>query len=80
VLAWKASRVLRSVRRYCYNYCQKLSISVVGFRRLLREEVRRRKSSAKTLKDQMLAEMLEEMASAIEADSQCNEFVFARKL
>jgi hypothetical protein len=47
---------------------------------LLRKEVVRRKSSVKALKDKMLAEMLEEMASAIEADSQRNTFVFARKL
>ena len=47
---------------------------------LLREEVVRRKKSAKTLKEKMLAEMLEEMASAIETDSQQNAFVFARKL
>jgi hypothetical protein len=47
---------------------------------LLREEVVRQKSSAKTLKEKMLAEMLEEMVSVIEADSQRNTFVFARKL
>ena len=47
---------------------------------LLRGEVVRQKSSAKTLKEKMLAEMLEEMVSVIEADSQRNVFVFARKL
>jgi hypothetical protein len=47
---------------------------------LLRGEVVRQKSSAKTLKEKMLAEMLEEMVSVIEADSQRNTFVFARKL
>lgn len=46
----------------------------------LREEAVRQKSSAKTLKGKMLAEMLEEMVSVIEADSQRNTFVFARKL
>ena len=46
----------------------------------LRGEVIRQKSSAKTLKENMLAEMLEEMVSVIEADSQRNAFVFARKL
>jgi hypothetical protein len=47
---------------------------------LLREEVVRQKSSAKTLKEKMLVEMLDEMLSVIEADSQHNAFVFARKL
>jgi hypothetical protein len=47
---------------------------------LLRGEVVRQKSSAKTLKARMLAEMLEKMVSVIEADSQSNAFVFARKL
>lgn len=47
---------------------------------LLRGEVVRRKSSAKTLKETMLAEMLEEMVSVIEANPQRNAFVFARKL
>jgi hypothetical protein len=47
---------------------------------ILRKEVVRQKSSAKTLKEKMLAEMLEEMVSVIEADSQRNAFVFARKL
>lgn len=47
---------------------------------MLRNEVVRQKSSAKTLKEKMLAEMLEEMVSVIEADSQRNAFVFARKL
>ncbi len=47
---------------------------------LLRGEVVRQKSSAKTVKEKMLAEMLEEMVSVIEADSQRNAFVFARKL
>jgi hypothetical protein len=47
---------------------------------LLRKEVVRRKSSVKALKDKMLAEMLEEMASAIEADSQRNTFVFCKKI
>lgn len=47
---------------------------------LLTGEVVRRKSSAKTLKETMLAEMLGEMVSVIEADSQRNAFVFARKL
>lgn len=47
---------------------------------LLRGEVVRQKSSAKTLKGKMLVEMLEEMVSVIEADSQRNAFVFARKL
>ena len=47
---------------------------------LLRGEVVRRKSSAKTLKETMLAEMLEEMVSVIKADSQRKTFVFARKL
>ncbi|HKO44153.1 MAG TPA: hypothetical protein VJU84_12830 [Pyrinomonadaceae bacterium] len=46
----------------------------------LREEVVRQKSSAKTLKEKMLAEMLEEMASVMEAHSQRNAFVFARTL
>src|SRR5690349_5859245 len=35
---------------------------------MLRNEVVRQKSSAKTLKEKMLAEMLEEMVSVIEAD------------
>ena len=47
---------------------------------LLRGEVFRQKSSAKTLKEKMLAEMLEEMVSVIEADSRRNAFVFARAL
>lgn len=47
---------------------------------LLRVEVVRRKSSAKTLKEKMLAEMLEEMVTVIEGDSQRNGFVFARTL
>ena len=47
---------------------------------LLEREVVRQQSSAKTLKEKMLAEMLEEMVSIIEADSQPNTFVFARKL
>jgi hypothetical protein len=47
---------------------------------LLKREVVRQQSSAKTLKEQMLAEMLEEMVSVIETDSQRNTFVFARKL
>jgi hypothetical protein len=47
---------------------------------MLRNEVVRQKSSAKTLKEKMLTEMLEEMVSVIEADSQRNAFVFARKL
>ena len=47
---------------------------------LLRGEVVRQKSSAKTLKEKMLAEMLEEMIKVTEADSQRNAFVFARKL
>jgi hypothetical protein len=47
---------------------------------LLREEVVRQKSSAKSLKEKMLAEMLEEMVSVIEADSKRKTFVFARKL
>lgn len=46
----------------------------------LREEAIRQKSSAKTLKEKMLAEMLEEMVSVIKADSQRKTFVFARKL
>ncbi len=47
---------------------------------LLRGEVGRQKSSAKTLKEKMLAEMLEEMVSVIEADSHRKAFVFARTL
>lgn len=47
---------------------------------LLKREVVRQQSSAKTLKEKMLAEMLEEMVSIIEAHSQPNTFVFARKL
>ena len=47
---------------------------------LLKREVVRQQSSAKTLKEKMLAEMLEEMVSIIESDSQPNTFVFARKL
>ncbi len=47
---------------------------------VLRGEVVRQKSSATTLKNKMLAEMLEEMVSVMEADSQRNMFVFARKL
>jgi hypothetical protein len=46
----------------------------------LRKEALRQKSFAKTLKEKMLAEMLEEMVSVIEADSQRNAFVFARTL
>jgi len=46
----------------------------------LREKAIRQKSSAKTLKEKMLAEMLEEMVSVIEADSQRKAFVFARTL
>ena len=45
---------------------------------MLRKEVVRQKSSAKTLKEKMVAEMLEEMVSVIDADSQRNAFVFAR--
>jgi hypothetical protein len=47
---------------------------------LLKDEVTQRKISAKTLKEEMLAEMLEEIMSFIEADLQRNMFVFARKL
>lgn len=47
---------------------------------MLRGEVVRQKSSARTLKEKMLAEMLEEIAKVIEADSQRSTFVFARKL
>lgn len=47
---------------------------------LLRGEVVRQKTSAKTLKEKMVAEMLEEMVSVMEADSQRKAFVFARKL
>ena len=47
---------------------------------LLRGEVVRQKSTAKTLKEKMLAEMLEEMVSVIEAGSQRKGFVFARTL
>lgn len=47
---------------------------------LLKGEVVRQKSSAKTLKEKMLAEMLEEMVSVMETHSQRNAFVFARKL
>lgn len=47
---------------------------------LLEREVVRQQSSAKTLKEKMLAEMLEEMVSIIEAHSQPNTFVFARRL
>ena len=47
---------------------------------LLNGEVVRQKSSAKTLKEKMLAEMLEEMVSVIETDSQRDTFVFARIL
>lgn len=47
---------------------------------MLRREVVRQKSSAKTLKEKMVAEMLEEMVSVIEADSHRNAFVFARNL
>lgn len=47
---------------------------------MLRKEAVRQKSSAKTLKEKMLAEMLEEMVSVVEADSQRNSFVFARNL
>jgi hypothetical protein len=46
----------------------------------LRGEVVRQKSSAKTLKEKMIAEMLEEMVSVFEADSRRNGFVFARTL
>src|SRR5687767_7915325 len=42
---------------------------------MLRKEVVRQKSSAKTLKEKMVAEMLEEMVSVIEADSHRNAFV-----
>ena len=48
--------------------------------KLLSAEVGRQKISAKTLKEKMLVEMLEEMVSVIEAHSQRNAFVFARKL
>jgi hypothetical protein len=47
---------------------------------LLKDEAVQRKNSAKTLKEEMLAEMLEEMVLFIEADSLRNDFVFARKL
>lgn len=47
---------------------------------LLRGDIIRRKSTAKTLKEKMLAEMLEEMVSVIEGDPQRNGFVFARRL
>jgi hypothetical protein len=47
---------------------------------LLKGEVVRQKSSAKTLKETIVAEMLEEMISVIEAGPQRNAFVFARKL
>ena len=46
----------------------------------LKAEVVRQKSSAKTLKEKMLVEMLEEMVSVIDADSQRKTFVFARRL
>lgn len=47
---------------------------------LLRKEAVRQKSSAKSLKEKMVAEMLEEMVSVIEVDSKHKTFVFARKL
>jgi hypothetical protein len=47
---------------------------------LLRKEAVRQKSSAKSLKEKMVAEMLEEMVSVIEVDSKRKTFVFARKL
>jgi hypothetical protein len=47
---------------------------------MLRKEVVRQKSSAKTLQEKMVAEMLEEMVSVIESDSHRNAFVFARNL
>ena len=47
---------------------------------LLKGEVVRQKRSAKTLREKMLAEMLEEMVSVVEAASQRNVFVFARTL
>jgi hypothetical protein len=47
---------------------------------LLKEEVVRQESSAKTLKEKMLAEMLDEMASVMEGHPQRSVFVFARKL
>jgi len=46
----------------------------------LKEEAVRLKSSANTLKEVMLYEMLEEMISYIEAHLQKNRFVFAREL
>ena len=47
---------------------------------LLKGEAVRQKRSAKTLREKMLAQMLEEMVSVIEAASQRNVFVFARTL
>lgn len=43
-------------------------------------EVVRQKNSAKTLKEKILVEMLEEMVSVIEAGPRLNTFVFARRL
>jgi hypothetical protein len=47
---------------------------------LLKNEAARQKGLAKTLKEEMLAEMLEEMALFIEGDPQRNIFIFARTL
>jgi hypothetical protein len=47
---------------------------------LLRDEAVRRKQAAKTLREEMLSEMLEEMAAFIEAESRRTLFVFAREL
>ena len=47
---------------------------------LLKNEAARQKCLAKILKEEMLAEMLEEMALFIEGNSQQNVFIFARTL
>lgn len=47
---------------------------------LLKDEAAKQKGLVKTLKEEMLAEMLEEMALFIEGDSQRNVFIFARTL
>ena len=47
---------------------------------LLRGEASKQRRSAKALRDEMLSEMIEEMASFIDAEAQQSVFVFAREL
>lgn len=77
-------KVLGKLEFYIANGESDATLEVIVLSRLdadlLKGEVARQKRSAKTLRENMLAEMLEEMVSVIEADSQRNVFVFARTL